>query len=137
MSDYHSEQAQLDAIKRWWNKYGNSLVTLLLLIALSYVGWQWYQSTQIKRFEQASQAYEQLLPTLSQDDGQSDMIAQRIVDDFPNTTYTDFALLSLAQHAVYRGDIEDAKRHLQHIIDHSKINEVKQIARIRLARILH
>ena len=138
MSNYLSEQEQLDTIKKWWNQYGSALTTVILLIALSYAGWQWYKSTEEKRAVQASQSYEQLLSALSsQDDTQSNLLAERVITDFPKTIYADFASFTLAYNAVYHGALDDAKRYLQRVIDQSTVAEAKQIARIRLARILN
>ena len=41
------EQEQISELKAWWAQYGNFVVTLALVAALTSVGWQawnWYQN---------------------------------------------------------------------------------------------
>ena len=54
------EQEQLESLKAFWNRYGNFIVTIVAVLALSIAGWRawgWYQERQST---QASVVYEQL-----------------------------------------------------------------------------
>jgi len=37
------EQEQLDQLKHFWNKYGNVITWLLIVVMGSYAGWNGYQ----------------------------------------------------------------------------------------------
>ena len=43
------QQEQIDAIKTWWERYGNIVTIVVLVVALGVTatsGWRWYQNRQ-------------------------------------------------------------------------------------------
>jgi hypothetical protein len=59
-----------------------------------------------------------------------------LLTDFPNSAYAALATLRLAKLAVDRGDLVTATQQLQWVIDHAQLDELRDIARLRLARVL-
>ena len=133
----HEEQEQLDALKVWWNNYGN-LATWVLIAALSlfsvWKGWGIYQSRQS---QQASQLYEEVQKAINEKDaGKITRSVSDIQDKFAGTVYAQMASLLAAKSAFDASDLKTAKARLLWIQEHGKTDDYKAIARIRLAGIL-
>ncbi len=62
--------------------------------------------------------------------------ATKLFTHYPQTTYGQLAALALARDAVNKKDYPAAEIKLNWVIEHSNINSFKQIARIRLARLM-
>ena len=49
MSDYLSDEEQVDRIKRWWSENGMIIVVGLVGAIIGVVGWNWYESRSEER----------------------------------------------------------------------------------------
>lgn len=131
------EQEQIDAIKGWWSDYGNyvmlAAIACLLTIA-GFQGWRYYKAQQSERasslFSQLDQAERTGEPKKVRD------IAARIMDKHASTHYAGMAALSAAKASFSIGELEDAKTNLQWVIDKGREDEMRDVARLRLAGIL-
>jgi len=63
-------------------------------------------------------------------------LGREIIGRYPTTTYAVLTSLTMAQQAVDRADLNGAAAQLQWAMEHSKLPELKQLARVRLARVL-
>ena len=63
-------------------------------------------------------------------------IADGLIKEFPNSPYADQAQLTIARMDVESGRDADAVAPLTQVMNNSKDSELKQIARLRLARVL-
>ncbi len=132
------EQEQLAAIKSWWAQYGR-LVTITIVGSLLAVGgirgWQYYQNSQaasaVTLFAQ-QQAAER-----ASDHKRVRDIGTEIVERYGSTAYGTLAALSAAKSDFDTGDLAAAKTRLQWVIDKAREEEARDVARLRLARILH
>jgi len=131
------EQEQLDALKAWWQKYGNLITTVVLAIALSFAGWnawQWYQGNQAAG---AAQAYEQLeAAAAAKDATQVRDAAGVLFDQYSRTLYAQMGALVAAKANFDAGDLRTAKAQLQWLIDNGRDDSYKHVARLRLAGLL-
>ncbi len=137
MSVLVNEQEQIEAIKNWWKNYGKvSLLVFLIGISASY-GWKMWQRSQAAFNEQASLIYDQMLSSFNQHN-QDALIAQAnsLATDYKKTPYASMADFMLAHLAVEKGDLDKAYKELNIIMDNSKDSKIRQIARVRAARIL-
>ncbi|MBX3651550.1 MAG: tetratricopeptide repeat protein [Burkholderiales bacterium] len=132
------EQEQLAAIKSWWSQYGRLVVVTVVgsLLAVGGVrGWHYYQSSQsgaaVTLFAQ-QQAAER-----ASDHKRVRDIGAEIIDRYGSTAYATLAALSAAKSDFDTGDLASAKTRLQWVIDKAKEEEARDVARLRLARILH
>jgi predicted negative regulator of RcsB-dependent stress response len=131
------EQEQIDALKAWW-KHNGSTVILAFAIFVAAVagvqGWRHYQSNQAVK---ASMMYEVLQSVAKSGDAKKTRdAAGQIMEQHPGTPYAARAAL-IAAHANYdSGDVQSAKAQLLWVTEHAKENEVRDIARLRLAGLL-
>lgn len=133
---YLTETEQLDQIKKWFSKYGFSLLVGFLIAGLVFAVWQWWHQYQYKISSHASQAYEQVLNQVTNEDV-SVLEAQSngLIENYPETIYASMTRFVLARTAVYSGDLDTAKQHLKWVIEHTPHKAFKEVARMRTARI--
>lgn len=137
MSIYMTEEEQIDAIRQWWKRHQNIITTVLLVVLLCALGvkyWFWHKE---KVIQQASTTYEQLLSAFSnQDDKAVKTHAEHIVHEYGNTVYADAARMALAKSLVQQAKYSEARKYLNDVAQNSKVAALKQVASIRVARIL-
>ncbi len=137
MSVLVNEQEQIEAIKNWWKNYGKvSVLVFLIGITASY-GWKMWQRSQAEFNQHASLIYDQMLNSFAQHK-QDALIAQAnsLSNDYKKTPYASMAEFMLAHIAVEKGDLSKAYNELKSIMENSKDSKIRQIARVRAARIL-
>ncbi|HZX30270.1 MAG TPA: tetratricopeptide repeat protein [Rhodocyclaceae bacterium] len=130
------EQEQIDSIKTWWKMYGNLITGVVTAAALGVVGWQgwgWYQRSQSA---QASAIYSVLEQAVAGRDGQRvKAAAGELAEKFGGTTYAPLGALMAAKFSFESGDLKTAQAQLTWAAGNGK-NELKDVARLRLAAIL-
>jgi len=131
------EQEQLAAIKSWWSQYGKLvMVTVIggLLVFGGIRGWHYYRNSQagaaVALFDQMQRAER------ASDHKKVRDIAMQIIDKYGSTQYATLASMAAAKSAFDTGDLPAAKTRLQWVIDNAKEEEARDVARLRLARVL-
>lgn len=137
MSVYMTEDEQIESIKKWWNKHGN-LVTVLLSVVLLLVGgyryWSWHQD---KITQQASVAFENLMVSYANHNNKAvRSYANDLINNYGNSVYADAAHLMLARLYISKEKLNEAEKELSLVSKNSAMLPLKQIAKIRMARIL-
>lgn len=137
MSVYMTEDEQLEAIKKWWNRHGNKISICLTIVLLCVAGYRYMNWRQEKITQEASVVYEQMMVALANHDNKSvRSFATQLTKDYTNSVYADAAHMTLAKIYVTKNKLAEAKEELQKVDSKSKRTAIKQIAKIRLARIL-
>lgn len=131
------ELEQFEAIKAWWADNGKLLalaVTACLITIAGFQGWGYYRAQQSERaatlYNQVDEAERAKEPKKVRD------IAAQIVERYGSTQYAGMAALAAAKASFTTGETEDAKKHLQWVVDHAKEDEMRDVARLRLAGVL-
>ncbi len=129
------EQEKLDDLKAWWeqnSKYVSAAVLVVALVVIGVQGWRWYQRTQA---EQASVLYQAVSQAAKANDvSKAKEPASQIVDRFARTAYAPRAALLYAKMLYDSGDKAGARAQLQWVVDQASGDELKAIARFRLAQ---
>lgn len=137
MSVYRTEEEQLEAIKKWWQRYSTVLSVVFSCVLLSvsaYKYWQWHQ---IKVSTEASNAYEHLMVSFSNQDSKGiRSYANQLISQYGKTVYAHAARLTLAKWYVARDHHDKALALLETVANSSPQKALKQVARIRIARLL-
>ncbi len=133
MSEYLTDEEQVARLRAWWREYGTSLVVALVLVVAGVVGWRWYESHQQTHLLSASDLYAQFLDAKGD---ARDNLAARIIDQGKGTAYPTFVLLAQAETAVSNGKPSEAEPLLQRAVDLASGEELADLARLRLARVL-
>tara|TARA_R110000782_G_scaffold18712_9_gene51220 strand:+ start:200 stop:832 length:633 start_codon:yes stop_codon:yes gene_type:complete len=134
---YKTEEEQVEAIKKWWQENGKSIIAGVVIGITAIFGWRAYDNHTAVQAEQASLLYEQMLVAARTNDEENVRVyGNRIFDDYKSSTYAVFASLMLAKVAAESGKLEEAETHLRWVLKNSSQAEFKHIARLRLARVL-
>jgi len=135
---YATEEEQVEAIKKWWKDNGKSVLGGVLIgVAVLYGGKMWLEQHN-RHVEVASAQYEAMIQDLNQDMRvEAADKGASILGQYADTAYGELAALAMAKIKVDENDLVAAKSHLQWALDNAKQEEVKLIARLRLARVLH
>jgi len=135
---YETEEEQIAAIKRWWKENGASTIAGVVIGLLLLGGWNFWQSYKQDQANQASSFYVQLNERMDQKKFDSvEKIAQTIMTQYSSTAYASYAALLLAKTKVEQGNLEAAKAIFEKLMLTASEPELKQIARIRLIKIMY
>lgn len=136
MSIYLTEEEQLEAIKKWWRKYSSIVTGILGIIFIIVVGYKYWSWHQFKINKAASIAYERMMLAFSNKDNKSiRAYAKELMHNYPRTVYADAAHLSLAKLNVSLEKYAEARKELEYVASSSRLAPLKQIAKIRIARL--
>lgn len=137
MSTYMTEEEQVDLIKQWWGKHGNTISTIILVLVVCFAGFRYWQWHNQKLSLQASSLYEQMMVAYTNQDSKSiKSRANKLVQNSQGTVYGDAAHLTLAKLAAENKAWGQATSHLKEVIKNDNNSALTQIAKLRLARVL-
>lgn len=137
MEIYNSEQEQVDALKAWWDKNGRITIIAIVVVLLGVLGWKSWVQNKHQRAEAASVQYQQMLDTIEANPSQAMELGRAIVGEYPRSSYAVFASLAMARLMVEQKDFDAAAAHLTMAMEQAGEDSIKQMARLRLARVLH
>jgi len=104
------------------------------------VGWRWYGEHERGRQEAASVAYQHYLELKAAEPKDTEQIAnalETIDKEHAGSVYQIFTLFDRASEAVSRNDLAHASELLLRALDNAKTEGLKDVARVRLARVQH
>lgn len=136
MDDLLSEKEQIEQIRSWWSEYGGYVIFGIAAGALLLFGINYYQNSKLTAQLEASALYESLTNHVV--DGKledAEVIADELGTTYSNTTYAAQAKLAMARLYMDKNRDQDAADELSELLD-SGSGDLRQVARIRLARIL-
>jgi predicted negative regulator of RcsB-dependent stress response len=132
-----TEQEELEALKKWWAENGRVVVIGLVLGLGSVFGWTTWQSRVEASAEQLSVVYQNMVEMAASDEhGDTVNQADGIIAEHPGSEYAALAGLLGAKSALAIDMPADAKRLLEWVIANAGRAELKDVARIRKARLL-
>jgi predicted negative regulator of RcsB-dependent stress response len=134
VSEVLSDEEQLERIKQWWKKNGTPLLVGVVVAIAGVLGWRSYQSSVADEIAGASDLYEAFLAA---DLSDREALAGQLDEQFPGTSYQVFSLFHRAKVSLDAGDTEAAAAHLTLAVDASPSTLLTDMARLRLARVLH
>ena len=131
------EQEQLAALKAWWKENGNLIlgtITLALVLLAGWNGWRWYQRSQAL---DAAALYETLQAAARTGEAKAVRdAAGSILEKYASTAYAPLAALVSAKVSHQSGDLKTAQAQLQWVVDNGRQDDVKSVARLRLAAVM-
>ena len=141
MTEFKTEEEQVEQLKQWWKDHGNKVVTGVALVCAVWVGARWWQNEQRVQSETASNVYEELLdavlvaePTEAQERTAMTLM-NTLQEDHADSTYAQMAALFSAKAAVKAGDLAKAEKDLSWVLENKPEDELKLITQARLARV--
>ncbi len=137
MTAHFDEEAQAEQLKQWWKDNWMALAAGLVLGIGAIFGWEGWKSYQEQRAGQASQMFEELKTALAESKTEEAMkLGDALAREHADTPYAAGAALFLAAEAVRANDFDQALSRLQWATQYSKDEGLRQVARLRQARVL-
>jgi len=135
--EYLTDDEQLDAVKHWFTEYAPWLTGGVLVGAAVFFGIQYFHKYTNERGLKAAAEFSAMTAALQTNDHEkSRRIAEELIKDHANSPYADQAQLTLARLDVDESQLDKAVAPLTLVMNDSKDAELRQIARLRLARVL-
>ncbi len=135
MSDY-TEAEQWERAKEWARTNGLWIVAGIALGAGALGGWNWYKDRRAAQAETASARYEEMINAFSRNDRTRGMtLVEDLNREYAWTPYASLARLMAARYEVEANELDKAAASLKSVMDSAPDEELRFIARTRLARV--
>jgi predicted negative regulator of RcsB-dependent stress response len=130
------EQEKLAELRAWWDKYGNLVTAVIVILALIMVGYNLYNTYLQRESDKASVLFEQMQKAIA---AKNPVLVKetsaRLMSDYSRTAYAQMAALLSAHVDVDGGDLKGAQAKLQWAVEHASDPQYKTLARLRLATV--
>ena len=137
MDDLLSEKEQIEQLRSWWSEYGGYVIGGLGLGIALLAGLNYYTNSKLDAQLEASVLYESLTGHVVTGSLEAaEAVADELGTDYASTSYAPQAQLAMARLYMDKNRDQDAADALSGIIDSDADEEIKLVARARLARVL-
>jgi predicted negative regulator of RcsB-dependent stress response len=131
------EQEQLAELKSWWKTHGNLVVAVIVGAAVAFAGWRYWKIYQANQATHAAVLFETVgKATVTGDAKALRDAAGSLVENYPRTLYASMGALVAARYYYDHNDPKSAKAQLQWVIERSSADDLRDLARLRLAAVL-
>ena len=137
MAEYETEEEQVEALKAWWKKNGNSIIGGGIIGIASIFGWKyWEQQQDLHNLAGSDKFNEMRGAILLQDQQAIALQATELKENYGESSYATLGALMLAKISVQEEDYVAAAENLEWVISNTDQDALVTVARIRLARVL-
>lgn len=135
-----ADDEQLAQLKEFWQRSGKPLLTGAVIALAAVLGWQAWNSYGQNQAYAASAQYQslmtQVLSSAEPDRAEIARLGTSLKEDHSGSAYAQFGRLFLAKVAVEAGELGNAVRELEAILEDPADVTLEELARQRLARVL-
>jgi len=137
MTEYETEEQQVEALKKWWKENGTSLIVGLFVGVSALFGWRYYVEQNNVHAIQASDLYMQVIQStmLQNVDDKTIDVNNKLINEYSDTPYAALSSLALAKVEYEKDNIEAAVAQLELAVKHASDDLIKQISNLRLVRL--
>ena len=132
MSDYLTDEEQLDKLKKWWEENGLILAGAVVLSVAGVIGWNWYGERQAATVAGSSDLYADYLRA---EGTERETIEATLASEYPDSVYRAFILLRSAQSESEDENPEGALAALTDALSLVDDDKLADVIRIRIARV--
>lgn len=131
-----SEQEELEALQKWWKDNGKAVVIGLVIGLGGVFAWTTWQSRVETTAVSVSVIYQSMVDMAAADDHAEALLrAEQLMQEHPGSEYAALSALVGAKSALALGRSADAMRLLGWVTAHAARPELRDLARIRSARL--
>jgi predicted negative regulator of RcsB-dependent stress response len=131
----YSDEEQIDAIRRWWQENGKSVIAGLVVAVVGVGGWQGWKAWQENQALAAGATYEELSAALQADDlaaAREDLA--RLQAEHASNPYATLGSLRIGAELLESGDAGAAVETLTWAVENAAGEATGKLARLRLAQ---
>jgi len=137
VSEYLTEEEQVERLKQWWKENGRSIIAGVVIGLGIFGGWQGWQIYETRKAEQGAATYDSFVQQARAEDAAATLnAAESLRDKFGQSAYADFAAMEAARQLAGEGRLDEAAAQLRTVHQSGSDAAIREIARLRLARIL-
>ena len=131
------EQEKLIQLKAWWTRYGNLVITTVILGVLVVAGVYHWQNHKRTQAEHAGAMYGEILKAAEARDAKKvGELTGGLLEQYPRTLYAALGALVSAKVHFDTGDYKTAQEHLQWVSDKGRDESIQALARLRLSQVM-
>lgn len=137
-----SEEENTEFLSSLWDKYKYLFILIILTSIAGIFGLESWVESQSKNQQKAFDLYESFIETRNNSDKDPIILANEIIETFPDSLYADLVTLYLAKIQVDQSNFKEAEKYLRLMLEkHSSFlgadfDPIEVTARQRLARVL-
>ena len=137
-----TEEENTEFLSSLWSSYKYLLLLSVILLGGGIIGWEYWSQNKVTKLQDSSDMYESFINALNDSELDQKVLAEEIVQKYPNSLYADLVTFHLAKISVDQSDLNKAEEHLRWILDRhdskwgSDFDPIEVTARLRLARVL-
>lgn len=136
VDDYYSEQEQWERVKLWLRENGLWLLAGVVIGVGALAGWRWWQERIETQALAASAKYSQVLEAFGRADRtRAFTLIDELRQEHAKSPYADQADLLAARSLVETNELGKATERLSRVMNASSDEELRLVARLRLARV--
>lgn len=137
MSEYLTEEEQVERLKQWWKENGRSIVAGVVIGLGVFGSWKGWQSYELGQAESGSVAFDSFQTLVQQNDLPAMLTAEdSLRKTYGGSAYADLASFATAQALTNAGRLDEAATRLRAVRDKGTNTAMRELARIHLARVL-
>ncbi|MES9987941.1 MAG: tetratricopeptide repeat protein [Candidatus Thiodiazotropha endolucinida] len=136
MSEYQTEEEQVEAIKRWWKENGTSVIAGLVIGLGGVFGWQAWGNYKDRIGAEAALAFNQMVAAVDRGDKPSAVKQAELMRSNYDNSYSIFAAMAEARVKLDEGDALTAISRLEWASENADNPSLKQLVQLSLARVL-
>ena len=132
-----SDVEQMQMVKSWVKEYGYPILFSIVVFMIASFGWRYWQKHKANKLEYANVIYSQMIEAYGQKKNEEfRLFGEKIIKDHSGSIYASLSALMLAKSYVDAEDLKSAEEKLQFVIKKSSSKEIRELALVRMARIL-
>ena len=136
MSEYLTEEEQVERLKQWWKENGRSIIAGIVIGLGIFGSWQGWRAYETRQAEQGAAAYDAFAAQAQDGNVEETLKAEAALrGGYADTAYADLAGFETARQLVAGGRLEEAAERLAQIQATGSNVAIRELARIRLARV--
>ncbi|WP_336510903.1 YfgM family protein [Aliamphritea spongicola] len=145
MAELRTEEEQVEALKKWWQENGKSLVLGVLLAGAIIFAWKGWQNSQQVKAETAAALYQNLIQAVAlasapqateEQKSTAAHLAGNLKTEFDDTAYARFGALLNARLLLDAGDKDGAIAEFDWVLSQSEDPVMTVVTTMRKARVL-
>jgi predicted negative regulator of RcsB-dependent stress response len=130
------EQERIAELKAWWEDNRWYVIGALVAAILVFAGWRGWTWWSARQAEDAAAMFRPVAEAMKTDDPKKiAQAADPLLDKHPRSYFASESALAVAKAAFEKGDLAEAAKRLQWVMDHGAETH-RGIARLRLAAVL-
>lgn len=132
-----SDKEEMRVLRNWWQNYGYHILFAVVFVVIVGFGWYYWQKSRGVNLEYASLLYTQMIATYEkQKYDEARPFGEKLIEEYAKSPYAGLAALILAKDDVRLENLQAAYEHLIFAVKSFSDKSLRQIARIRAARVL-